>query len=324
MLNFLRLIRFKNLVIVALTMYAMLYCIADPIMEYYGCAILTSRLQFIFLVLSFLFLAAAGYVINDYFDRKADLLNRPDTVVVGIHIKRRWAMVFHTVFNIIGVAMGFAVAISIGKWWFGFLFVIFSILLWWYSERLKKLPVAGNLMVALLGAVVPLVIAGFQYYGSIRVLGTLPVNMSLALKEIFDISVGFAVFAFMFNFTRELVKDMEDIEGDKAMYCKTIPIVLGVKFTKYLASLLCFTGIFLILLAYFAYIRNLEYMANDLISIWYVTGLVTIPLLYCGIRIVFAEKKSDYNVLSKILKFNMLTGIVYSVIIRLIISSNML
>ncbi|HOY40034.1 MAG: geranylgeranylglycerol-phosphate geranylgeranyltransferase [Bacteroidales bacterium] len=307
---------------VALTMYAMLYGIAHPVLEYYGGEIVTSPLQFIFLVLSFVFLAAAGYVINDYFDRKADLVNRPDTIVVGIHIKRRWAMVFHTVFNIIGVILGFAVAFSIGKWWFGFLFIAFSLILWWYSSNLKKLPVAGNLTVAILGAVVPLTIAGFQYYGTIRVLGILPVNISIAMKEIFDISVGFAVFAFMFNFIRELVKDMEDIEGDKAMYCKTIPIVLGIRLTKYLASLLCFAGVFLVLLSYVAYIRNLSYMTNDFISIWYVPVLVALPLFYCGIRLIFSEKKSDYKMISNILKLNMLTGILYTLVMFLIIISN--
>ncbi|HPG73288.1 MAG TPA: UbiA family prenyltransferase, partial [Bacteroidales bacterium] len=219
MTSFFRLIRWLNLLIVALIFYALFFGIAQPVSKYYGYIILVSQLQFGFLVVAFLMLAAAGYIINDYFDRKADLINRPDTVVIGVHIKRRWAIVLHTLFNAIGIALGFAVSVSVGMWWFGFLFVLFSLLLWWYSSNLKRIPLLGNLLVAVLAGVVPMVFAGFLFYGSIHVSESYNVAMNDVLKHIFNLSLGFAVFAFLFSFIREIVKDSEDVKGDRAMYC---------------------------------------------------------------------------------------------------------
>ena len=324
MLNFLRLIRFPNLVIVALTMYCILLGVGEPVLKYYGYSILTSNIQFIFLVMAFVFLAAAGYVINDYFDRKADLINRPDTVVIGVKIKRRWAIVIHSIFNAIGIALGFAVAFSIGKWWVGFMFVGFSLLLWWYSSSLKKVPLAGNLMVAILAGIVPLVISAFMYYGSIHVSGAYIPAMGFALKQVFNLSVGFAVFAFLFTLIREIVKDLEDIKGDNEMYCRTLPIAIGVRMTKQLVALLCFIAFTLTLFAYFAFVRNLGFMTGDYMSLWYIPALVSLPVLFCGIRVLFASNKSEFAMLSKLLKYNMVTGILYAIILRMVITSNIL
>lgn len=312
------------MLIVALIFYALFFGIAQPVSKYYGYIILVSQLQFGFLVVAFLMLAAAGYIINDYFDRKADLINRPDTVVIGVHIKRRWAIVLHTLFNAIGIALGFAVSVSVGMWWFGFLFVLFSLLLWWYSSNLKRIPLLGNLLVAVLAGVVPMVFAGFLFYGSIHVSESYNVAMNDVLKHIFNLSLGFAVFAFLFSFIREIVKDSEDVKGDRAMYCKTLPIVLGMGFTKRLISLLCFTSAFLVVLAYYGYIMELPFMKDDYISVWYIASMIVAPVLYCGVRVNFALHSKDFKFLSSLLKYIMVLGILYILIIRMVIYSNIL
>lgn len=324
MLSFFRLIRFPNLIIVAFTMYAILLGIGEPVLQYYGFVILTSNTQFIFLVLAFVFLAAAGYVINDYFDRKADQINRPDTVVIGVKINRRWAILIHSFYNAIGIALGFAVSISIGKWCFGFLFILFSLLLWWYSSSLKKIPLAGNLMVALLAGIVPPIVAAFMYYGSIHVSGSYDPAMGYALKQIFNLCIGFAIFAFLFTLIREMVKDLEDVKGDNAMNCRTLPLSIGIRMTRQLVALLCFVAFALTLLAYFAFVRNLEFTQGDFLSIWYIPALVALPVLLCGIMIMFAVTKRNFAMLSKLLKYNMVTGILYALILRIVIITNII
>ena len=144
MKHFLRLIRINNLLIVLLTLYAMRYGILIPILEFYGYPPILSELQFIFLALSFVFLTGAGYVINDYFDRRADMINRPNSVVLGKKLKRRWGILFHTIFNLIAILCGFAVSYSVGLWWLGFVFVGISIILWGYSVSFKKKTLISN------------------------------------------------------------------------------------------------------------------------------------------------------------------------------------
>ncbi len=302
----------------------MLYGIIEPILFYYGFQIVTSNLQFAFLVLTCLFLSAAGYVINDYFDRKADHINRPNKVVVGVKIQRRSAIILHSVFNFIALVLGFALAISIGKFWFGFVFVLISLLFWWYSARLKKLAIAGNILIALLSGILPIIILAFLHYGSIYIQGPHSMGFAFALKQIFKVLMGFAVFAFLFTLIREIVKDIEDVKGDIAMYCKTLPIVAGIKLSRQIVAYLCFISFALILVAYFIFIRNFEFVANDFLSLWYIIGLVAFPVLYCGIKVLFSVKKQDFSKISKMLKYNMLTGILYAIILRIIIISNIL
>ena len=95
MINFFRLIRYKNLIIIILTQYMMRWSIIKPILEVYEFKLQFSELNFFFLVMATVFITAAGYVINDYFDAKTDLVNRPDTVIVGRLLHRRWAILLH-------------------------------------------------------------------------------------------------------------------------------------------------------------------------------------------------------------------------------------
>ncbi|MDD3740499.1 MAG: UbiA family prenyltransferase, partial [Bacteroidales bacterium] len=159
MIAFFKLIRWKNVLLVAITMFAMKYAVIAPIYNIYEVQFGLSELGFMFLVLAAMFLMAGGNVINDYFDRKTDMINRPKRVLVGFSVKRRQVLFTHTVLNILGVLCGFVVAYIIGKIWLGVFFIFVSLLLWTYSSELKRKVFIGNFVVALLTGFIPFLVA---------------------------------------------------------------------------------------------------------------------------------------------------------------------
>ena len=108
LIAFFKLIRIENLLIIAVTQICIKYLVLAPLNEY------SKFTPFLFIVslVSTLLIAAAGYIINDYFDVKTDKINRPNTVVVDVSIKRRWAMLFHIALNAIGLLLGLYLALK--------------------------------------------------------------------------------------------------------------------------------------------------------------------------------------------------------------------
>ena len=114
------------------------------------------------LLLATVFITAGGYVINDYFDIKTDLINK-GKVIVGTKIPRRKAMMWHNIFNIAGVAAGFYISWKAGYMMLGTLFLIVSGLLYFYSASYKRQFLIGNIIVALLTAMVPLLVVFYEW-----------------------------------------------------------------------------------------------------------------------------------------------------------------
>ena len=125
-MGFFQLIRYKNLIIIVLTLYLLRYCIVQPLLQLNGLELQLTNVHFFLLVMSTVFLTAAGYVINDYFDRKTDMVNRPDKVIVGKKIKRRTAMLMHIVLNVLGIVLGLYISYYIGYLSFGIIFIFFA------------------------------------------------------------------------------------------------------------------------------------------------------------------------------------------------------
>jgi 4-hydroxybenzoate polyprenyltransferase len=144
---FLRLIRFQNLLIIAATQYMMRLLIVKPILAVNGFEPQLGPLHFFLLVFSSMSITAAGYVINDYFDLKTDLLNRPDTVIVARTISRRWAMILHIFLNSAGVLTGIYLSWHVGMPGFGIAYLLAAGLLWFYSTTYKRQFLVGNLIV---------------------------------------------------------------------------------------------------------------------------------------------------------------------------------
>ncbi|WP_353718170.1 geranylgeranylglycerol-phosphate geranylgeranyltransferase [Dyadobacter sp. 676] len=269
-----RLVRMTNLIIVALTQYLTRILLIGPRHEWRS--IVTDPDMFV-LSLSTVCIAAAGYIINDYFDIKIDIVNKPERVVVGRYLKRRWAMGAHQVLNVLGAILGLAVSPYI------FIINVFSItLLWFYSERYKRLPFIGNFIVSLLTGLTLLILT--VHY---------PANRHLVFI--------YAVFSFFISLIREVVKDMEDIRGDEAHGCRTLPIVWGIRRTK--TFLYSVTVIFVLTL--FVMARALQ---NNLLTLLFLLLLIPIALLL--LRLYQADTRRDFREISSLCKIIMLLGLI--------------
>jgi 4-hydroxybenzoate polyprenyltransferase len=169
----LKLIRWQNLLIIVITMCLMRYAILSSVLGKIGVGLysLAGRttamslqmplIDFILLVFATILIAAGGYVINDYFDIKTDLINR-GKVIVGTKIPRRQAMMWHNILNVLGVAMGFFISWRTGYIWMGILFLLVSGLLYFYSASYKRQFLIGNVIVALLIAMVPMLVVLYE------------------------------------------------------------------------------------------------------------------------------------------------------------------
>ncbi len=323
--QFLRLIRFPNLVIIALTQYAIRFGITAPFLKQGGLELFLDEILFACLVLATVLIAASGYIINDYFDVKLDLLNKPKQLVIGKHISRRQAMFWHTVINAIGIVLAFYVAFSIGHP----LLVLFQLssaaLLWFYSVNFKKQIIIGNLIIAALTALVPFT-AG---YYEIAVMFDETVRSATVVETAFDTAnlgsllfsiksllywiIGYSIFAFLLTFIREIIKDCEDIEGDKAFECKTLPIVHGIEKAKQLAM-----AISILLILFVTALEVIFFLSANWGSLIYFLILVIVPLLLLIVKTNNANTKRDFFVISQSIKVIMLVGIIYTLFIYLL------
>ncbi|EIA07390.1 putative (S)-2,3-di-O-geranylgeranylglyceryl phosphate synthase [Flavobacterium frigoris PS1] len=268
--------------------------------------------QYGLLVLSTVLLAAAGYVINDVFDQDTDIENKPKDVIVGTKITEANAYNIYVALNVAGVGIGFYLSNVILKPGFAAIFILIAATLYIYATSLKQMLLLGNLIVALLLAFSVVIIGVFDLYPVID-----QANQPI-MANLFSILLDFAIFAFMINFIREIVKDLEDIKGDSNQGMKTLAIVLGVEKTSKLASVLgLIPTVFLLV-----YINN-YFVANNLFATtFYAFMFVVAPLLYFSIKVWPAKTKKEFHKLSLLLKWILLLGIISIVIITLNIKYN--
>lgn len=270
---FLKIIRPLNLLIVAFAQLMTAYFLVETTQE--GLPVLKDPNLYL-LILSTVLLAASGYMINDYYDVKIDYVNKPDEVVIGKNIKRRTVMFLHSFMNITGIFMGTLVSLKVGAIHF-----VAAFLLWFYSNSLKRLPFIGNFIVALLTGLA-IYIVGFYYQSSQLLVTT------------------YAIFAFFINLIREIIKDIEDRNGDRKHGSKTLPIVLGFRATKNIIFLIA--GMFVISIALVTFKLH-----NELLF-YYFGGLSLLFFLFMY-KIYMADRKAHFTQLSFLSKLLMLTGI---------------
>ena len=315
MINFLRLIRYKNLLIIILTQYLMRFSIIKPILEIYEFKLQFSELNFFFLVMATVLITAAGYVINDYFDTKTDLVNRPETVIVGRLLNRRWAILLHIVFNTVGIGLGAYISFYIGIPLLTIIFILITGILWFYSTTYKRQFLIGNIIVALLTALVPLMVLLFEIPLLNNEYGLLMQEMRSDFTHIILWVSAFALFAFLLTMIREIIKDVEDYEGDSAYGRKTMPIVLGLLNSKIVIITFILTTLFSLLYLFFRFL-------NDKITLIYFVIFLIIPLLVLVYKVIIADNKKDYHKASNMSKLIMLAGIFYSLVANYIIVQN--
>jgi 4-hydroxybenzoate polyprenyltransferase len=305
------LIRFPNLVIIAATQYAMRYLIMDPLLPSSEFSLQFGDIQFFLLVLSTVFIAAAGYIINDYFDTQADLINKPARVVVGVEIGRRVAMILHAMLNIIGVGLGIYLSFYIRLPALSVVFILATGLLWFYSTSYKRQFLVGNLSVAVLTGMVPLMAVLFEIPLLNREYGAEMLQHNANFNYIFAWVGGFSFFAFLTTLIRELIKDAEDFEGDAAYGMRTLPIVLGTVWTRIIVIVLISLNIFILL---YLLLRFIIFSVEpaDYLSLIYFIAFLLIPLVLLALQVGIARNKKAYHRASLLIKLIMLTGLLYS------------
>jgi 4-hydroxybenzoate polyprenyltransferase len=228
------------------------------------------------IVLSTVILAAAGYMINDYYDVKIDYINKPHEVIVGKSMRRRMVIFLHTLLNFSGIGIGLIVSPRIA-----IINFMAAFLLWIYSNYLKRLPFIGNFTVALLTGI-SLWMIGYYYQQSELLVLT------------------YAIFAFFINLIREIIKDIEDRQGDRKHGCRTLPIVLGFRNTKKI--------IFVIAAIFVCAILVVTFKINNLLLFYYFGGMSLLFFIFMY-KIYMADRKSHFTELSILSKLLMLTGI---------------
>ncbi|MEO5645812.1 MAG: geranylgeranylglycerol-phosphate geranylgeranyltransferase [Bacteroidia bacterium] len=314
MTAFFKLIRFPNLLIMAFTQYMVRWFLLIPIMElkrhdldYSLLNVQMTEFDFFLLVLSTVMIGAAGYIINDYFDVRIDGVNRPDTNVVGKGIKRRVAMGAHMAINFIGAGLGIYLSWKYNFFRVGsFLFITAPALLWFYSTNLKRQFLIGNLVIALLSGIVPMVVVLFEIPNIYRAFPEFVSGGYLNLSDVLHITQIIALFAFVITLLREIIKDVEDYEGDMEYGCKTMPIVIGIARTKIVLA-----GISGIVIAGIGWLQYLQFEAEEWSSLIYFTILLQLPLLYLANRVLNAKGKKDWHFCSVLVKIIMVAGISY-------------
>ena len=239
---FLNLIRWQNLLMVILTMVLMRYAVLAPLISKIGVILVNGKgdtipmtlqfpwYDFALLVFATVCITAGGYVINDYFDIKTDLINK-GKVIVGTKVPRRKAMMWHNILNIAGVAAGFYISYIAGYIWLGALFLVVSGLLYFYSASYKRQFLIGNIIVALLTAMVPMLVVFYEWPALYKYYTVNAVTLPEINFIVYWVG-GFALFAFLTNLIREIIKDTEDFEGDIAYGRNTIPVVIGILSAK--------------------------------------------------------------------------------------------
>lgn len=298
-MNYLKLIRYKNLLIIIATMFIIRYALIKEFMPFQ-----LSFLGFCLLVLATVCISAAGYIINDYFDVNADMMNKPDSVIIGKCINRRNAMILHWVLNIIGCVSGAVVSYGIGRESYSLMFIFIVGILWFYSTTFSKEPILGNIIVAILVAMVPLIEVMYELLPILSLPIEAITQLNINFEEIMLWSFGYAIFAFLLTLLREMVKDIEDVEGDRTYGRNTLPIAFGIKTARHTS-----VGVGIVILIAFAFVQVCK--LHDVYSLFFINIGITIPFLYSLVIFIKAKTSEDYAKVSLSLKLVMMMGLLY-------------
>ena len=308
MSKFFKLIRLPNLAIIALVMYAMRYGVIYPFLQLNGFEIQFSEILFIGLVLSTILIAAGGYAINDYEDRKIDAKNNPEKVTEENQVCAKKMMTAYNYLTIGGITIGGIVSYFSAHFMFTTIFVLVAGLLWFYSSTYKMMPFLGNLIIALLAGIVPVLVALFEIPQITEKYRETLIKNNIDFMPLLYFVLAFGVFSFLSTIIREIVKDIEDLEGDEKYKKNTIPVALGILPAKIIAIFFTIVTIWALI---YAQIRF------DLgkFSLWYILIGLVFPFSVTAVKLLIDKTPEQYHKTSLMLKLIMLVGIGYSLIL---------
>ncbi len=285
--------RVKNLLMIILIQVLIKYILFAK----FNLTLSLDNFHFSVLVLSTVLIALAGYIINDLNDVKEDNINKPQKVFVGKLVTKQRADNLFLALNFTGLLLGYYLSYSIDEISFFAIYIIASLLSYLYSIKLKKMLLIKNLIVAFL------VFLSIFIVGLYDIVPATSAYNNQGQLDVFNLVLKISVFAFLLTFLREIVKDIEDLEGDKKVGIKSLPLVLSINKVKIIIFAIALLT--LVFIDYFAF--NL-YKTKTIASL-YLLIIVSIPLLYFMIKLKNAKKKLEFNKLSTLLKIIMLLGI---------------
>lgn len=289
---FLRLIRWPNLVFIVLTQSLFYFCIYLPLYQIPQTSLL------VWIIVASVFIAAAGYVINDYFDLNIDQVNKPDKNVLNSVLNRRWAIFWHMALSLAGIAAT-AIAVSFSKWYLVLANIACVILLWLYSTSFKRQLLIGNVVISLLTAWTILIL----FFAKVPFTDAFKTDNPLTVK-FFRISFLYAGFAFVISLIREAIKDIEDQEGDRQYGCNTLPIYAGNRAAKIYISIWI-----AVLIAALVVLQLYILQFGWLLAVLYSIAFIILPLGYLFYGLRKGNFASDFSRLSSQTKWIMLAGI---------------
>jgi len=308
MIAFFKLIRYKNLLMILLTMVLTKYALVHSLtnISYF------SNFQFSILAISTILIAAGGYIINDIFDIKADKINKPTQVFIDNFISKDKACFLYYGLTILGLLLGFYVSYTIFQIEYGFIFIFSFIGLFLYSYYFKKKVLLGNIGVSFLCGL-PVIIS-FIFEGETQYNGHDFVHyFDFKSGIIFDLKLVilcYSAFAFLTTLIREIIKDIEDIDGDLQLKAKTLPIVLGRKRAKNVAVVLAI----ILLISLIQIAKN--YLYSFPLLLGYTFIFILVPLSYFTYQLWNAETKKQFHFLSNFMKLIMFLGILSMILFK--------
>ena len=300
----LHLIRYKNIIMIAVMMILIKLCAVDPVLSLYGLEPTFHWVDLAILALALCCVAAGGYAINDVYDIGTDSINRPETRIVGRTVSEQSARLMAHALSISGCILGLVVSMKVGFAPLALIFPFLVGLLWFYSSAYKGMFLIGNLVVAFMVGIVPLLPAIYELRGVLAFPPMVVEEQALNPFILLYTPAELAAFAFATTLIREIIKDMEDVEGDTAQGCNTMPIVIGYRGCK-----------IVIISLIIATILGLNYvylcMANELSTGIYFGLALVLPLIYLAWKVIKIETAAHCRLCSSIAKMIMLLGMCY-------------
>lgn len=297
--HFLNLIRWRNLLLLLLIQLLLKFVLFPK----YDITYVLDTFHFFLLTIAISCITAGGYIINDYYDVATDAINKPEKVTIHSIFTKKSMQILYLLLNIIGVSLGAYISFYIEIPLLSILFLLVFITLYFYSKTFKKIAVLGNFTVAFLISLSILLIPLFDVVPNLN--ENELIDQILLIKTV----ILFAAFAFVINLIREIIKDIEDINGDFSLGMSTLPILIGR--TRTITIVFNLSLLFMIALIY----TLITYQHLNQLLLPYGIITIIIPLLFFIIKLKKANHKSDFSKLSTLLKLIMLTGIATIILI---------
>ncbi len=301
MISFLKLIRLPNLILIAALQYFIRQFLLFPMLASYGLLSTLTNNQFYLLMLATTLIAAAGYIINDYFDLRIDYLNKPEKVIIGRSIKRRVAMALHVVFSLIGLVIFTYLALHLKVAVLAIIPALVVGLLWFYSTDYKRQLLVGNFVAGILAVFPILLVVLFEtsifkaYYS---------VDQQMIALLIFKVLGYFSFVVFLMALLISIIKDYNEVQGDAAIKCKTMPIVFGLKVTKAVVVILVLAICYVLF-----YIQNLQYANHAFVPLMFILFGIQVPLLTAMFALLFSNETYAGTWAHRLAMFAMVIGV---------------